>query len=64
MAESFMKTKRQIEIERKKLLRELPDEVNENTWQILGMITALDYVLENKSAKQRQDLLKFKRNCV
>ena len=64
MAESFMKTKRQIEIERKKLLRELPDEVNESTWQILGMITALDYVLENKSAKQRQDLLKFKRNCV
>ena len=59
-----MKTKRQIEIERKKLLRELPDEVNESTWQILGMITALDYVLENKSVKQRQDLLKFKRSCV
>ena len=59
-----MTTKRQIEIERKKLLRELPDEVNESTWQILGMITALDYVLENKSAKQRQDLLKFKRNCA
>ena len=59
-----MKTKRQIEIERKKLLRELPDEVNESTWQILGMITALDYVLENKSAKHRQDLLKFKRNCA
>ena len=59
-----MKTKRQIEIERKKLLRELPDEVNESTWQILGMITALDYVLENKSAKQSQDLLKFKRNCA
>ena len=59
-----MKTKRQIEIERKKLLRELPDEVNESTWQILGMITALDYVLENKSAKQRQDLLKFKRACA
>ena len=59
-----MKTKRQIEIERKKLLRELPDEVNESTWQILGMITALDYVLENKSAKQRQDLLKFKRVCA
>lgn len=59
-----MKTKRQIEIERKKLLRELPDEVNESTWQILGMITALDYVLENKLAKQRQDLLKFKRSCV
>ena len=59
-----MKTKRQIEIERKKLLRELPDEVNESTWQILGMITALDYVLENKSAKQRQNLLKFKRNCA
>ena len=59
-----MKTKRQIEIERKKLLRELPDEVNESTWQILGMITALDYVLENKSDKQRQDLLKFKRNCA
>ena len=59
-----MKTKRQIEIERKKLLRELPDEVNESTWQILGMITALDYVLENKAAKQRQGLLKFKRNCA
>ena len=59
-----MKTKRQIEIERKKLLRELPDEVNESTWQILGMITALDYVLENKSDKQRQDLLKFKRACA
>ena len=59
-----MKTKRQIEIERKKLLRELPDEVNESTWQILGMITALDYVLENKSDKQRQDLLKFKRVCA
>ena len=59
-----MKTKRQIEIERKKLLRELPDEVNESTWQILGMITALDYVLENKSDKQRQDLLKFKRICA
>ena len=59
-----MKTKRQIEIERKKLLRELPDEVNESTWQILGMITALDYVLENKSDKQRQDLLKFKRDCA
>ena len=59
-----MKTKRQIEIERKKLLRELPDEINESTWQILGMITALDYVLENKSDKQRQDLLKFKRNCA
>ena len=56
-----MKTKRQIEIVRKKLLKELPDEINETTWQILGMITALDYVLENKSAKQRQDLLKFKR---
>ena len=59
-----MKTKRQIEIERKKLLRELPDEINESTWQILGMITALDYVLENKSDKQRQDLLKFKRVCA
>ena len=59
-----MKTKRQIEIERKKLLRELSDEVNESTWQILGMITALDYVLENKSDKQRQDLLKFKRICA
>ena len=43
-----MKTKRQIEIVRKKLLKELPDEINETTWQILGMITALNYVLENK----------------
>lgn len=58
-----MKTKRQIEIERKRLLRDLPDEVTSQTWQMLGMITALDYVLENQSYKQNQDLLKFKRMC-
>ena len=58
-----MKTKRQIEIERKKLIRNFPDEITPETWITLGMIDALNYVLENKEYKQTQDLLKFKRAC-
>ena len=58
-----MKTKRQIEIERNKLIRNFPDEVTPQTWMYLGMIDALDFVLENKEWKQREDLLKFKALC-
>ena len=58
-----MLSEKEIREELDHLKKNIGDEVNPTTWMQLGMIDALEMVLETEEWKNIQDTLKFKIEC-
>ena len=58
-----MKTEEEIRQEIDKLYKTVPEDNSQEMWIQLGMINALNYVLETKEYKSMEDTLQFKLAC-